>query len=77
MQTFLKTSLATIVFVIAVGASSALFAGDQPSGDDKGCICMELYQPVCAKLPNGEKKTFSNACFAKCEKASVVHEGPC
>ncbi len=77
MKTFLKASLAAIAFAVALGASSSLFAADQPNGDEKGCICIELYQPVCAKLPNGEKKTFSNACFAKCAKATVVHDGPC
>ncbi len=75
MKTFLKISLAALAFVITLGTSS-LLAADQPDSD-KGCICMELYQPVCAKLPSGEKKTFSNACFAKCAKAILVHDGPC
>ncbi|MGA3302658.1 MAG: hypothetical protein ABSC72_05135 [Methylovirgula sp.] len=77
MKTFLKASLAAIVCVMTLGAYSSLFAADQTDGGEKGCICMELYQPVCAKLPTGEKKTFSNACFAKCAKATVIHDGPC
>jgi hypothetical protein len=49
---------------------------DQPKAEE-ACICMEVYLPVCATLPNGERKTFSNACFAKCAKAKTIHEGPC
>ncbi len=77
MKTFLKTSLAAIAFVTALAASSSLLAAEQPDSGEKGCICMELYRPVCAKLPSGEKKTFSNACFAKCAKAILIHDGPC
>lgn len=58
-------------------SAKRLLADDKPKPDEKGCICMEVYLPVCAALPNGKRKTFSNACFAKCEKAKVIHEGPC
>lgn len=76
MQTFLKASFAVTAFVAIAGSSPWLFAADQTGGEE-GCFCMEVYQPVCAKLPDGERKTFSNACFAKCAKATVIHDGPC
>ncbi len=76
MKTFHKIGLAAIAFAAALSVPSLLLAADRPDSD-KGCICMDLYQPVCAKLPSGEKKTFSNACFAKCAKAILVHEGAC
>ncbi len=67
----------TLVSIALMLAPTGVLAADQPKPDEKGCICMEVYLPVCAALPNGEKKTFSNACFAKCAKAKVIHEGPC
>ena len=40
-------------------------------------ICMELYQPVCGTDPNGMRKTYSNACFARIAKATSVTPGEC
>lgn len=35
---------------------------------DQGCICPEIYDPVCVATPGGGTiLTFSNACFAECE----------
>lgn len=66
---------------LGTGNSSApgalQLAEDQPKSDGGGCICMEIYLPVCATPPNGAKQTYSNACFAKCAKATVIHKGPC
>ncbi|MGB8279156.1 MAG: hypothetical protein WCF20_14665 [Methylovirgula sp.] len=67
----------TLWSIALMAAPTVLLADDKPKADEKGCICMEVYLPVCATLPNGEKKTFSNACFAKCAKAKIIHEGPC
>lgn len=50
---------------------------DQPKPDNGGCICTEIYLPVCAALSNGVKQTYSNACFAKCAKATIVQKGKC
>jgi hypothetical protein len=27
-------------------------------------VCIQLYKPVCARLPDGTEKTFSNGCTA-------------
>ncbi|HEY1735360.1 MAG TPA: hypothetical protein VGG12_01810 [Methylovirgula sp.] len=77
MKPLAKVSFAAIAAAFFLMTPSLRLAADPTADETKGCICMELYQPVCGKLPNGEKKTFSNACFAKCAKAKVLHEGPC
>jgi Kazal-type serine protease inhibitor domain len=40
-------------------------------------ICTEVYQPVCGTDPNGMRKTYSNACFARIAKATEVTPGEC
>jgi hypothetical protein len=40
-------------------------------------ICTEVYQPVCGTDPNGMRKTYSNACFARVAKATGVAPGEC
>jgi hypothetical protein len=40
-------------------------------------ICTEVYQPVCGTDPNGMRKTYSNACFARIAKATDVTPGEC
>jgi hypothetical protein len=77
MTYFMKLTLASLVVMTVLAAPSRLLAEDQSNGAKPACVCISLYQPVCAKLPSGERKTFSNACFAKCEKARVVHAGSC
>ncbi len=55
-----------------------------------GCACPEIWDPVCAEIcyqddclpgePCGggcEQITFSNACFADCEGAFILHNGEC
>ncbi len=74
MMNLCKLTLAAIALMPAAGLA---VAADEPKSETAGCICMEVYLPVCGALPNGERKTFSNACFAKCAKAKIVHEGPC
>ena len=32
------------------------------------CICQEIYQPVCSS----SNQTFSNKCFAGCDKAQIA-----
>jgi hypothetical protein len=40
-------------------------------------VCTEVYQPVCATDENGNRKTYSNACFARMAKATNVTPGEC
>ena len=50
---------------------------------DNGCECdSTLYEPVCAiTQPSGnlfgDTLTFPNSCFAACEGATVIYDGPC
>lgn len=41
------------------------------------CTCNKDYRPVCARLPNGARRTFSNACTADCSDATVIRRGKC
>ena len=41
------------------------------------CICTEQYDPVCARTRDGTRRTYSNACRARCENAALVGRGPC
>jgi hypothetical protein len=40
-------------------------------------ICTEVYQPVCGTDQNGQRVTYSNACFARVAKATNVSPGEC
>jgi len=42
-----------------------------------GCICPDIWAPVCAVTPWGEEMTFGNVCEAECEGARIIHEGEC
>ena len=77
MKYFTRLILVSLLATGALARPSKIFAAEQSKDAKDGCFCMELYQPVCGKLPGGEEKTFSNACFAKCAKSTVVHQGPC
>jgi hypothetical protein len=74
MMNLCKLTLAALALM---PAASLAVAAEQPKSASAGCICMEVYLPVCGALANGGRKTFSNACFAKCANAKIVHEGPC
>ena len=39
----------------------------------EGCLCTEIYQPICG----ADAKTYSNACKAKCANTAVAYEGEC
>jgi hypothetical protein len=41
------------------------------------CICTEQYDPVCARARDGTRRTYSNACRARCENAALIGRGPC
>jgi len=40
-------------------------------------VCTEIYQPVCGTDQNGQRTTYSNACFARIAKATNVTPGEC
>jgi hypothetical protein len=40
-------------------------------------VCTEVYQPVCGTDQNGQRVTYSNACFARMAKATNVSPGEC
>jgi hypothetical protein len=39
-------------------------------------VCAEIYLPVCASK-EGVRQTYSNACFAKGDGATIVQDGKC
>jgi hypothetical protein len=58
---------------------SAVAAADSPPPPPKPQpkdFCIELYQPVCG-TKDGERKTYSNRCFATVDGAIDIGDGPC
>lgn len=47
----------------------AEFVSPNCGGNDtnSGCVCPQVYAPVCVVGPNGNIITFQNACYAECE----------
>ena len=43
----------------------------------ESCICTMEFAPVCGELRNGQKRTFSNTCVAKCSSAKILYNGKC
>ena len=41
------------------------------------CICTQEYVPVCARARDGTPRTYSNACRARCDQATLIGPGPC
>jgi len=40
-------------------------------------VCPDIYAPVCAVTPDGFRRTYSNACFARLAHARILHNGRC
>lgn len=69
--------------------TDALLTVDEPDYPDAAlaaCICMALYDPVCAQLitsgesgsTSREARSFGNSCLAMCAGAStILHDGEC
>jgi hypothetical protein len=75
----MKKSAAVIALAVLLWTSCAaqaqrpmiLAQGSTPE------VCTEGYQPVCGTDENGNRRTYSNACFARLAKAKDVTPGEC
>jgi hypothetical protein len=78
----MKRALTLIVMLTIFGFTSS--AGTAQQGRNLRVaqnsppeVCTEVYQPVCGTDPNGQRVTYSNACFARVAKATNVTPGEC
>lgn len=69
-------SAAPIVAILLTGLITHAWANDQIAAPSKTIVCTEQYLPVCARR-GAELKTYSNACFARANGATVISPGPC
>jgi hypothetical protein len=72
-------SILTLATMLGVMASAGAADRQAPAvvAQNPPEICTEVYQPVCGTDPNGMRKTYSNACFARMAKATNVTPGEC
>jgi hypothetical protein len=78
MNRLVSIPIAAMVLGLTVSAQAAsrnarIIVAQNPPPE----ICTEVYQPVCGTDPNGMRKTYSNACFARIAKATSVTPGEC
>lgn len=64
-----RLSYLVIAGVVAGAASLSFTAGARAA-------CNETWKPVCGTVGN-QQHTFTNACWAKAQKAKHVHKGQC
>lgn len=70
MFTVRAAVMLAVVLVVQLATTSAVVEAALPR---EGCICNEIYQPVCGA--NGE--TYGNTCQAKCAGVRVLYNGKC
>ncbi len=76
---FGRLAAAALGVSLAVGqarASADRYAQADPAPARPPVFCMEVYQPVCGRI-DATFKTYSNACFARGDGATIVGDGPC
>jgi hypothetical protein len=83
---FPMTSIATLLMITALQACSIATPHVDNENNNEEVVCTEPrpevctmdYQPVCASLENGSRKTYSNGCNA-CSDLAIIsyHDGTC
>jgi hypothetical protein len=80
---FRAVPLACLLAVLALPASAEKPMPSHPGGatacaDPRPQMCTQNYDPVCAAMKDGSRKTFANGCMACADKGAVSHTpGPC
>lgn len=69
-------SIAAIAAILLIGLVSRAWAGEWIATPARTIVCTEQYLPVCGQRGD-VVKTYSNACFARADGATVIARGPC
>jgi Kazal-type serine protease inhibitor domain len=74
----MRVRLGTMMLLAGSLAGSAAMADSPPPPPEPQpkTFCMEVYQPVCG-TKDGNRKTYSNRCFANVDQATDIADGPC
>ena len=73
----------TLVVMLTISGFLSSAGASQRDGDSRVAqnsppeVCTQVYQPVCGTDQNGQRVTYSNACFARMAKATNVSPGEC
>ncbi|MCI5074334.1 Kazal-type serine protease inhibitor domain-containing protein [Oricola sp.] len=73
------TRIRHVLATAALAATFALAGCDatiSPPPADAG-LCPNVYQPVCARIENGQQRTYPNACSAVAEGYRAYSPGAC
>jgi hypothetical protein len=62
--------------LLALSAVATADAPPPPPKPQPKDFCIEVYQPVCG-TKDGQRKTYSNRCFATVDGASDIGDGAC
>jgi Kazal-type serine protease inhibitor domain len=71
----MATRLAFAAMLTVVALADAR-AEERPTDKRRPDVCTEQYAPVCGQK-GSVRKTYSNACFAAADGATVTADGPC